>query len=203
MSYSPTVGTWLEADPANYIDGSDVYQFEDARPLILKDPSGLEPFQGPRPTTSPATEPTTLPASKPSIPPHMLIRFPNDILTVKVGEMLDIKTCHVVEIDKNGNVVPDPNVQKDNLLPGMITPNGVQGVAVKFSLSATGARCVVIGLPQHNVGGHVETYGNISGGYWGRLHFFVKGINPGKASILIQEQDDPADKLYVPVIVVP
>jgi len=41
MSYDPTVGRWLEQDPAGYIDGPNMYQFEDSNPATLVDPSGL------------------------------------------------------------------------------------------------------------------------------------------------------------------
>jgi len=43
MSYSPTLGRFLETDPARYIDGPNLYQMEDGRPTNLVDPLGLDP----------------------------------------------------------------------------------------------------------------------------------------------------------------
>lgn len=41
MSYDPTIGRWLEADPAGYIDGPNLYQIESSNPVSLVDPTGL------------------------------------------------------------------------------------------------------------------------------------------------------------------
>jgi len=41
MSYDPTVGRWVEQDPAGYIDGPNMYQMELSNPVSLLDPSGL------------------------------------------------------------------------------------------------------------------------------------------------------------------
>jgi RHS repeat-associated protein len=40
--YSAALGTWMEQDPAGYVNGSDVYQAMDSSPLTLTDPSGLD-----------------------------------------------------------------------------------------------------------------------------------------------------------------
>jgi RHS repeat-associated protein len=37
---NPATGTWLQADPAGYIDGSDAYQFADSSPFVSNDPTG-------------------------------------------------------------------------------------------------------------------------------------------------------------------
>ena len=41
MSYDPTEGTWMEADPAQYINGLNCYQMESGNPSTFVDPSGL------------------------------------------------------------------------------------------------------------------------------------------------------------------
>ena len=41
MSYSPTIGRFLEEDPAGYIDGSDEYQLERSNGIDQVDPTGL------------------------------------------------------------------------------------------------------------------------------------------------------------------
>lgn len=46
--YSPTEARWIEADPAGYGNGSNLYQALDSDPASLLDPAGLEP------TTQPA-----------------------------------------------------------------------------------------------------------------------------------------------------
>jgi RHS repeat-associated protein len=39
--YSPTLGRWLQQDPAEYIDGANAYQFEISSPIGQLDPTGL------------------------------------------------------------------------------------------------------------------------------------------------------------------
>lgn len=41
MSYSPTLGRWLERDPIGYIDGLNLYQYVRGNPTGYVDPSGL------------------------------------------------------------------------------------------------------------------------------------------------------------------
>jgi hypothetical protein len=41
MSYHPTLGRWLERDPAGYVDGADLYQYVRGNPVGLTDPMGL------------------------------------------------------------------------------------------------------------------------------------------------------------------
>jgi hypothetical protein len=41
MSYSPTLGRWAETDPAEYIDGPNLYQMELDNPVTYVDPTGL------------------------------------------------------------------------------------------------------------------------------------------------------------------
>jgi RHS repeat-associated protein len=67
-----TVGAWDQQDPAGYIDGSSLYRAFDSNPVVLTDPSGLNPpFDlGPLPgepaTGRPSTQPSTQPATGPS-----------------------------------------------------------------------------------------------------------------------------------------
>ena len=42
MSYDPTLGRFIEMDPAMYIDGPNMYQMERSNPVRLTDPFGLE-----------------------------------------------------------------------------------------------------------------------------------------------------------------
>ena len=42
MSYDPTLGRFIEMDPAMYIDGPNRYQMERSNPVRLTDPFGLE-----------------------------------------------------------------------------------------------------------------------------------------------------------------
>jgi hypothetical protein len=39
-SYSPTLGRWLERDPAGYVDGMDLYEYVRGGPIAAVDPSG-------------------------------------------------------------------------------------------------------------------------------------------------------------------
>jgi RHS repeat-associated protein len=52
---SPATGTWMEQDPAGYVDGSDLFQFVGSNPLSYVDPSGLQP-----PPTQPSTQPSVV-----------------------------------------------------------------------------------------------------------------------------------------------
>jgi RHS repeat-associated protein len=40
-SYSPTLGRWLERDPAGYVDGLSLYAYVGSTPITAVDPSGL------------------------------------------------------------------------------------------------------------------------------------------------------------------
>ena len=42
MSYSPTLGRWAETDPAEYIDGPNMYQMELSNPISMVDPTGTD-----------------------------------------------------------------------------------------------------------------------------------------------------------------
>src|SRR5947209_20146270 len=41
MSYSPTLGRFLEADPIGYPDGANRYEYEGDDPAALLDPTGM------------------------------------------------------------------------------------------------------------------------------------------------------------------
>ena len=41
MSYSPTIGRWMERDPIGYDDGMNPYQFVGSNPVNKVDPLGL------------------------------------------------------------------------------------------------------------------------------------------------------------------
>jgi RHS repeat-associated protein len=43
-SYSPTLGRWLERDPAGYVDGMDLYEYLRGEPTLMLDPEGLSPL---------------------------------------------------------------------------------------------------------------------------------------------------------------
>jgi RHS repeat-associated protein len=45
--YSPTLGRWIQQDPAGYVDGSSLYQFVKSDPGVRRDPSGFAEVQGP------------------------------------------------------------------------------------------------------------------------------------------------------------
>jgi hypothetical protein len=42
MSYSPSLGRWLQQDPLGYVDGANLYQSFDDNPINQSDPEGLE-----------------------------------------------------------------------------------------------------------------------------------------------------------------
>lgn len=43
MAYSPTLGRWTRPDPAGYVDGPNLYEYVQSRPVDLTDPTGLTP----------------------------------------------------------------------------------------------------------------------------------------------------------------
>jgi len=47
-SYSPTIGRWLERDPAGYVDGMGLYEYVHGGPITAVDPSGLSTATGDR-----------------------------------------------------------------------------------------------------------------------------------------------------------
>ena len=42
MSYSPTIGRWMQRDPAGYVDGASLYQYERSDAASGVDPTGLQ-----------------------------------------------------------------------------------------------------------------------------------------------------------------
>lgn len=56
MSYSPTIGRFLERDPIGYDDGMNPYEFVGSNPIGFVDPYGLEAA-----ATQPTSQPTTQP----------------------------------------------------------------------------------------------------------------------------------------------
>jgi hypothetical protein len=56
MSYDPTLGVWLETDPAQYVEGPNLHQMERSNPIARVDSSGTESTTQPT-TTQPTTEP--------------------------------------------------------------------------------------------------------------------------------------------------
>ncbi|MFN5496261.1 MAG: RHS repeat-associated core domain-containing protein, partial [bacterium] len=43
---SPTLGRWLERDPAGYVDGMGLYEYVRGGPIAAVDPSGLSTATG-------------------------------------------------------------------------------------------------------------------------------------------------------------
>ncbi|HWE95534.1 MAG TPA: RHS repeat-associated core domain-containing protein, partial [Tepidisphaeraceae bacterium] len=41
-TYSPTLGRWMQMDPAGYVDGMNLYQLTESAPTTLRDPMGLD-----------------------------------------------------------------------------------------------------------------------------------------------------------------
>ena len=52
-TYSPTLGRWLERDPAGYVDGMDLYEYVRGGAIDAVDPWGLQAFPLPRPLFTP------------------------------------------------------------------------------------------------------------------------------------------------------
>lgn len=52
MSYSPTLGRWMQTDPIGYVDGLNLQEFVSSNPTNLLDPFGLQA------TTNRVLEPT-------------------------------------------------------------------------------------------------------------------------------------------------
>jgi hypothetical protein len=75
MSYSPTLGRFLERDPMEYTDEMNDYQFELSNPIDRVDPFGTDSS----PTSAPATGPTTKPSWDDIFPnegPQPMPQFP-------------------------------------------------------------------------------------------------------------------------------
>jgi hypothetical protein len=67
MSFDPTIGRWMQADPDLYIDGANVYQMEKGSPEDGLDPTGL--FDGPiYPIHTGGSSVLTTPAAGPANP---------------------------------------------------------------------------------------------------------------------------------------
>jgi hypothetical protein len=79
MSYSPTIGRFLEQDPAGDINGPNGYQLEKSNTISFVDPTGTQaqspiiptdkPSKGHAPTTQPTTQPTNNNNPTPPTPP--------------------------------------------------------------------------------------------------------------------------------------
>src|SRR5690349_12385755 len=53
MSYSSTLGRWMEQDPAGYLDGANLYQAVRSSPVTGLDPKGLKWIELPPVVTNP------------------------------------------------------------------------------------------------------------------------------------------------------
>lgn len=42
--YDPTLGRWVQQDPAGYVDGATLYNYVGNAPVVLRDPFGLSPW---------------------------------------------------------------------------------------------------------------------------------------------------------------
>ena len=52
MAHHPTLGTWIQRDPAGYADGLNLREYGDANPVVSTDPAGLTA------ATAPSSRPT-------------------------------------------------------------------------------------------------------------------------------------------------
>ena len=67
MSYSSTLGRWMQQDPAGYVDGISLYESYKSAPMTLNDPDGLETGSVGEPAAAPTTVPAG-PTTRPSGP---------------------------------------------------------------------------------------------------------------------------------------
>jgi RHS repeat-associated protein len=65
--YSPSLGTWISQDPAQYINGADTYQFVMSDPVDRVDPAGLSRFGPTMPPGIPGSPPGGLPFYQPVV----------------------------------------------------------------------------------------------------------------------------------------
>ena len=69
-TYSPTLGRWLERDPAGYVDGMGLYEYVRGGPIAAVDPWGLQiaPVRGVRPPRTPRDDVRLPPVPYPHMP---------------------------------------------------------------------------------------------------------------------------------------
>lgn len=70
--YSPTLGRWVQPDPARYVDGLNLFASYDSRPTIARDPLGLDAgWAGKKGPPSPWGEPPWPPYGPPAPGPDL------------------------------------------------------------------------------------------------------------------------------------
>jgi hypothetical protein len=82
-TYSPTLGRWLERDPAGYVDGMGLYEYVRGGAVAAVDPSGLQiapplpsPLFTPRPVVIPRFSAPELAIPRPVVFPPLPISMP-------------------------------------------------------------------------------------------------------------------------------
>jgi RHS repeat-associated protein len=66
--YDPTLGRWMQQDPAGYVDGKNLYQYVDGNPVASTDSFGLQAGPPTRPSPPGGMKPTPPPVVRPSPP---------------------------------------------------------------------------------------------------------------------------------------
>ena len=124
--YSPTLGRWVEQDPAGYVGGRDPNLYRDVSndPIAFTDPSGLDKKPVARPLTPPANSQT---APKPGA---------NSYQSVQQGSIKDCwlaasiaSLAHQRPEDIANMIVPLPDGSYDVYLPGHSKPVNVNPLA--------------------------------------------------------------------------
>jgi hypothetical protein len=184
--YDTTLGRWTQADPEQYIDGTDLYQLSFSNPLAFLDPSGLAA------TTQPTSQPSTQPVYNvsnggfsfnmaPSTPQAGIIGgkygmygflgfLPNDKCP-KCKSVGFVQTIRVTNLDDPTlHYYPDPLAGLDKQLATQDDPNGnIDGGTIVDFDPLIGGKGSATPYYRQNFGGTKGTRDGSSG---------VFGINP-------------------------
>jgi uncharacterized protein RhaS with RHS repeats len=115
MSYSSTLGRWIQQDPAGYVDGVNAYQYVRGSPTTLVDPSGLE-APGTQPTSQPTSQPTGIGALKEAKADIVKARF-------EAQKRLALHQQRWRDVNKQIMDNPDMSIENRNTLRDQVGAN--------------------------------------------------------------------------------
>lgn len=196
MSYSPTLGRFLETDPMGYIDGPNLYQMEQSNPVNHVDPFGLAALppghQGPRPV-EPVPNPTPKP---PTTQPPPATQPPTTRESIRVRLVWEIYPARREQLKNNNGFLQVPCGGRVLLRPWLLEvddrgqpilvdgkPKGVEGMKLGANSADPEIAAIYWDVRKDKTGRVVYTGDTTEREGFGILE--IRGITPGRTTITV------------------